>query len=529
VYVLAHEADIGYDLLVKTNDIAINRTCIDVKASLPETARGSFYISGPAKFEMGGYSFNSYFDGYGKINRFELHKDQVCWTAKMLNSSYMKNAEQLGRISNGPSFMGTTPKLPHCPLRHPLCMVSMYDNNWVNIMPTADPHQGLMITDSPIMVRLNLDNLTVQSGPYPFEDGKKPMYQPAFLEKFHVGFGGSAHPTILPRSPKTYIEVMPEMALPVIGGGQQAVLVYSIDTTTMKRSLIANVPTKGHKYLHSFGVSENYVVLPMNLDMKMPSMEGNLVDAFSGGWEGIEVVDLKGQRQTFQTDPFYHVHIANTFENETGIVMDMGTYQDIPFAPRVLSTAMFLNKTSRDTKYYGVNVERIHLHLMGEKKGQVTRQMLSPPGRQTDFFKINNERSGLPHCIYYAVEWFHNDKEFASMAILKHDVCQNKRSYWTKENQYPGEPFFIGKGTEQQTEDHGLLVFVVLDGPRGASNFVVLDARTFDEVAVVELSTYIPFTAHGQFIPEEAQQIIKEVMSKDTPDVAAAVESAVIV
>ena len=27
-----------------------------------------------------------------------------------------------------------------------------------------------------------------------------------------------------------------------------------------------------------------------------------------------------------------------------------------------------------------------------------------------------------PYCIYYAVEWWHDDKNYASMAILKHNV-----------------------------------------------------------------------------------------------------------
>merc|ERR1712050_117071 len=117
-------------------------------------------------------------------------------------------------------------------------------------------------------------------------------------------------------------------------------------------------------------------------------------------------------------------------------VMDLGTFKDIPFAPHTLSTALFVNKTSRDTKSYGQNVERIHLHLAGPMKGHVTREKLSPPGRQTDFFKINDMYGGVKHCQYYAVEWFHDDETYASMAVLKHDVCLNTRKYWTKEHSY---------------------------------------------------------------------------------------------
>jgi carotenoid cleavage dioxygenase len=243
------------------------------------------------------------------------------------------------------------------------------------------------------------------------------------------------------------------------------------------------------------------------------------------GWNGIHVVDLDGQVQVFETEKFFHVHIANTFENETGIVMDIGTFPAIPFSPHFLETELFLNKTSRDRKNYRLHVERMHLHLAGAQKGQVTRQILSPPGRPTDFFKINDLRSGLPYCIYYAVEWFHDDKAYASMAILKHDICQNKRLYWAMEDSYPSEPFFIQTGTESDAEDAGLVVFVTLDGRRKASDFMVLDAKTFETVATVKLPVHIPFLAHGQFIPTAARDAVRAAIEDEHPMLSAAIEA----
>ena len=93
-----------------------------------------------------------------------------------------------------------------------------------------------------------------------------------------------------------------------------------------------------------------------------------MISAFADGWDGIHVVDLEGNVQIFQTEPFFHVHIANTFENETGIVMDLGTFDSIPFSPHELATDSFVNKTARDVKSYGQNVERLHLHLAGPLK-----------------------------------------------------------------------------------------------------------------------------------------------------------------
>merc|ERR1719453_2302795 len=102
------------------------------------------------------------------------------------------------------------------------------------------------------------------------------------------------------------------------------------------------------------------------------------------------------------------------------------------------------------------------MHMSGPKKGQITREQLSVPGRQEDFFKINHNLWGLPYCIYYAVEWKHNDRDYASMAILKHNVCQNKKTYWNKETTYVYEPYFLPRGNETtpDAEDDGWLFFV---------------------------------------------------------------------
>merc|ERR1740130_369585 len=202
--------------------------------------------------------------------------------------------------------------------------------------------------------------------------------------------------------------------------------------------------------------------------------------------------------------------------------MDLGTFDSIPFSPHALGTADFLNKTARDAKNDDQYVERLHLHLAGPQKGSVTREKMSVPGRLTDFFKINDAMAGVPYCIYYAVEWTHDDKTHANMAVLKHNMCNNTKTYWTKEHMYPSEPFFIATGNG---EDEGLLVFVALDGPRGASDFVILDAKTFKEVAVVQLPVHIPFTGHGQFIPTAAKEAVKAAMDVEDPILAATIGS----
>ena len=89
------------------------------------------------------------------------------------------------------------------------------------------------------------------------------------------------------------------------------------------------------------------------------------------------------------------------------------------------------------------------------------------------------------------------------MAILKHDLCTGTRLYWSKTDVYVGEPFFIPRAgaSDSAGEDDGLVVFVALDGPRGRSMFVTLDAHTMTVVdgTQMHLDRHIAFTAHGSF------------------------------
>merc|ERR1712232_560784 len=106
-----------------------------------------------------------------------------------------------------------------------------------------------------------------------------------------------------------YLEVITEFGIQPLM--KSATAVYTINSDTMDRALLAQVQNSASMYLHAFGVSKNFVVLPMNLQLNVP-IDGKLLDAMVPHWDGVKVVSLNGQVQVFQTEPFFHVHIANT-------------------------------------------------------------------------------------------------------------------------------------------------------------------------------------------------------------------------
>jgi beta,beta-carotene 9',10'-dioxygenase len=51
-----------------------------------------------------------------------------------------------------------------------------------------------------------------------------------------------------------------------------------------------------------------------------------------------------------------------------------------------------------------------------------------------------------------------------------------------------------------EAEDGGVMLSVVLDAAAGRSFLLVLDARSFEELARAEAPHHIPFGFHGQYL-----------------------------
>jgi torulene dioxygenase len=80
-------------------------------------------------------------------------------------------------------------------------------------------------------------------------------------------------------------------------------------------------------------------------------------------------------------------------------------------------------------------------------------------------------------------------------SIIKIDVKTGDTKVWKDEDHVPGEPIFVPTpgGTE---EDEGVLLTVVLNGKKGTSALVVLNAQTMEEVGRAEMSIPFPFGFH---------------------------------
>lgn len=474
---------------------------------VPDYLQGLYIVSGPARWEQDDYKFQALFDGFGKLNRFEVGGGKVCYTSSWLNTTFSRESEKRGQPV-GMLFEETIPKRT-CPLLDPICNMKVpADNDWVNLIQIGD--DTCLLTDAPQMLKIDLETLETEESKVWADDVQPAMGAPvpSWISKGHVGTSGSAHPTRRPGT-STYVDLVSVMG--PLPGENSSIDVYSFDaskTGPQNRTLLARVEASQTPYMHAFGVTPNYIVLPFNHMMATPNMlHPTLMGTIVEHWDGIRIIDNENKVHTFDTaDQFFHVHTVNSFENDTGVTLDVGAFQTTPFQKSgQMDIAMFINKSDRDANPVRNVVRRLHFHFSGPLAGEVTSEDFNQVANSSsDFFRVHPDYVGMPYCIYYATQWWADGENFASMAIVKHDVCKGVKTYWRRPNTYPGEAEMV-PGPSGAEED-GVVMFVALDGEKEKSMLVILDAETFEELQVTELPARIPFTAHGQFLPPLAEK-----------------------
>eukprot|EP00930_Biecheleria_cincta_P071298 TRINITY_DN58815_c0_g1_i1.p1 TRINITY_DN58815_c0_g1~~TRINITY_DN58815_c0_g1_i1.p1 ORF type:complete len:536 (-),score=83.86 TRINITY_DN58815_c0_g1_i1:278-1858(-) len=482
--------DEGFELLVKSNPEQVNWTCQPVPG-LPRWINGTLILPSAAQFEMGEQRFQTILDSFGKFHKMQLSNGSLCFMAKMLPSKFYNDS--LSKDGIAPGFLFDEPIPPrHCTV--PRCnLFGGNDNTFVKTYKVGDTY--LSVTDSPIMQEFDPTTLDVV-GKVAWKDDFKDL--PA-----HMALLAAAHAIIDPETGNWY-GVQQEASL----SGRATVDLYTIDPAVPKRKqLLSRKITEKMRYFHDLGMSKNYVILPFQpytfnaavLFSSKPMKEALVLDNKSTEFHVFSRSHPQAEPQVFTVDRFFYQHVSNAYENETGIIIDLGHNERFVLHGPLAYVEPTANKSERDSSYSKFTMRRYHLHLNGPKSGQVTSEILSDPSASTEFVRINEAFKTRPYCFYYANEWFHKGSAaLGAMAVVKQDMCTGRRYYWARPAHYPSEPVYVPRG---DGEDDGSLLFSSLDGTTGKSSLIVVDAKNLAEIAAVELPTRLPYTMHPTWFP----------------------------
>lgn len=493
----ASQKDLGYESLFTTSDTEIHE-CQPLKSRLP-FQQGTWLIPSVAKFEMGGNNFTSVLDGFGKFNKFSFsEKDgvsSVCFTSKMIGSGFYNTSVDKGKIAPSILFMDTAPPLNYRPME---LLNGPNDNVYVN---TANVGVKMIsLTDSQYMLQFSMDDLSVEN-----------LIQ--FVDTIDTGkmTTGSAH---VQKRGDCLVGIDPQCKM---DGSQSQVLVYEMcpDGKHFHRKLLNSYETDYLPYFHSFGLTANYAVLPHQsfyFNYGDVLKEGQpLVDAIVNITDNsplvVKLLPLNGGDPiTMEIDnggPFYYFHFINSFETtaEDGsyaVVMDLSvlSFNMLPY----FTLEMERTKAIRDASLFGnVVVKRYTMFVSGPRAGKWEVGVLSNPKRSTDFPSFNKNYQSKESCIFYALEWFHDELTYADMAVQKVNACSGEPiTYWYKDNYFPSEATFV-PNRFSNVEDDGVLLFTAVHGATQQSYLMIVDAKSMETLEEIAVPGIITFTTHGQF------------------------------
>lgn len=488
--------DTGFELLYKTTTEEFSSQCVTVPKEFPAYAEGSFIISSTGQFEYNGKNFQGVLDAFGKVHRFDMKGDQVCASYSMLRSGFYNKSIATQEISHGILFYETEPPRSKCPLLKPLCNVqTANDNCYVNSFITGG--ELYTVTDALMMLNLDPKTLAVKQS-FSFDGPAKAMTIPL----------STAHPMLHPKT-KEIVSYREELNVSTM---EHSVVVYTIDgkaEVAANRKDIAQTVVGTAPYMHSYGLTMNYAVFPrMPLAVKMDSLK-----QISKMFQDLNVTSDRDMNNAFHVVPLngsapfvrylpmsqklYYVHTVNAYETETGIVIDLTTFQSNPFEASGVNISAMKDKTSRDT---GVRNPVTRFFLPFDENQKVTSSDITDPKMSTDFPVINPAHQSRSYCHFWANSWFTGSGAYGDMGIVKYDVCGGSKvpKVWSRDNWFPSEPQMIPAGAAS-AEDEGLVVFVALNGETGETFLISTNATTMATVSEAGPFPRIAFTAHGEF------------------------------
>jgi len=462
----------GHRLGFQTLEEERSLDAVPVEGALPAWLAGSLLRNGPAKFEAGERGYRHWFDGLAMLHRFTFSGGAVSYANRFLQSRAYRAAREQGAIVY--SEFATDPcrslfKRAASAFSPP----AFGDNANVNITRLGD--EFLAMTETPIPV----------------------VFDPQTLQTVGVGEPAPGQLTVAHphRSPKTGELV----SYATHFGPYTTYRVYAQRSRGARRT-IAKLPVSRPAYMHSFAITERYVVLvefplvvvPTAIPLSgRPFIENYHWRPQRGTRFRVIELETGKLRGTYEGEPFFAFHHVNAFEQGGELVIDLCAYEDAEIV-----RGLYLEHLRQEHPALpDPELRRYRLRLDGTS---VECEPLADVGLELpriDYGRCN----GRPYRYVYGVGQ-RDGADFLDQ-LVKVDIERGESSVWSEPGTYPGEPVFVPE-PDGADEDTGVLLSVVLDAAARSSFLLVLNAGDLHELARARVPHHIPFGFHGQFATE---------------------------
>lgn len=448
-----------------------------ITGHVPQWLSGRYISNGPAQFEINTLQFKHWFDGLAMLKTFEFNDGSARFKNQFLASmqyQHMKNFGTLKTNEFGLYKDSNYLKRGLTCLSNALSGGLAYDNCNVNIA-ALDEHY-VALTESQHLLAFNPVELNTL-GVFQFNDNLK-------------GQLSTAHPQI-DKSSHAYINILIQIG---------RAFDYHIYQTTPKsntRSLIQTYRSTTLFYMHSFCLTENYVVLfktplvlnPMKLLFGLPfnhalSCQKNLAASF------VVINKNNGEINEVASDvSFTCLHQCNAYEVGNTLVLNLvihpvhNPYDDL-YLDNLRAAAPIL------------------------PTGQLVRFQIEPQSKRCRHEVLSAARQEFPR----GNEQIHHEKtcKFIYTSVCSHpsarffdqiqkiNLHSGETTNWKHEAYLLGEAVFVAH-PRSKAEDHGVLLCIAYHTQTHLSSLVILDAQTMQHLAEVHLPFHLPIGLHGQF------------------------------
>lgn len=444
-----------------------------INGKIPSWLNGELIRNGPAKYSIANESLNHWFDGYSMLHRFSFNQGKINYTSKFLQSDAYQKAIHNAKVSSE-EFATSKDGSLFEKLMRPFTFKPT-DNANVNIIPWGNECLAMTETSYPIIFErstlktsehLNYqDNLSAQLiTAHPHFD---------FIEKKIVNIGTKL-------------------------GAKSEYLIFTMDAGHSPRKLVASIPVKKPGYLHSFAITQNYIVL-----VEFPLLVNPLDILFSGKpyienyrWHKntssrVFLINKTSGKTIgpLEVDPFFSFHHVNAFENNKEIMVDLLIYPDSSIINSLyLSRLMTAQDKLQAPQFCRLKID---INKRTIKNERLVADNLELP--RINYTQHNADR------YQYAYGISQSDNSLYLNRLSKIDLLNNKVIYWQEDLCFAGEPVFV-PAPEGKGEDSGIILSVVLDAKNKSSFIAILNAENMQEFARAILPNIMPFGFHGQFM-----------------------------
>ncbi len=470
---LAEKTDVPFIDGLTTLNQEVNVDHLPVTGTLPTWLSGTLVRNGPGKFEVGHQNLRHWFDGLAMLHRYTFHAGQVSYANRYLRTQAYEKSTATGKLSF--REFGTDPCRSVFGKLFTIFDHTVTDNTNVNV--TALNGRFIALTEAPPMIEFDPETLQTLAAL---------KYDDAFKDSMT-----SAHPHYDAKHGEAF-------SYGLHFGQSNSYNLYRIPNGTLRRELIASITTKNPGYMHSFAVTEHYLILtefPVYFDslavaFGTKSISDSLMWKPQNAARMIVVERATGEVKTIlETEPYFAFHHINAFEQGDTIFLDICAYPD-----STLISDLYLDNLRADK---GIPLSQLRRYEIPLKGKQCSYSVLST--ESIDLPRINYARSnGADYRYAYGISTRKDTPHGFQNQLVKVDVKAQMTRTWYQDGSYPGEPVFVA-APNATAEDDGVVLSIALDADKGTSFMLVLDGTSFTELGRAEMPHALPFGFHGQF------------------------------